>query len=147
MNIHSLKQLVQQGKAVILKENGMWEGLAGKKVHTPLAIIRDMKSLSSPNGPKCITTENVIMYDCDKNFVHRWANYVYFKDVKHFYLLSHPCDSVFFSCWHGRGTKVYVADYYKRYVNRWAPNPDDIHILSEEETKQIHSLMTDASTL
>ncbi|ARF07988.1 hypothetical protein Catovirus_1_38 [Catovirus CTV1] len=107
---------------------------SGKKILNKNIIIQNISfdDHMISNHPKFSEAENVVVYNCDKNYVYYYIKDDLFPKINNLYLISHPCEPAFFSRFNNSNQKIFLADYYKSYQSRWAPEKENLFIFNAE---------------
>lgn len=103
--------------------------LSSKVIFTERVIIRNMGDLLMKNHPVFPVTKQVIVTECDKNYIYYHLSDTVFPNVSNVYLYSHPCEPVFFRRFNKPHQRILLSDVYKRYKNEWAPDNDNVIII------------------
>lgn len=117
--------------------NGMnhLRNFEGKNILNQNIIIKDVSFSDHQmcKHPQFLNAENVIITNCDKNYVYYYVDDYIFPKIDNLYLLSHPCDPKFFWRFRGQNHKVFLANYYKNYQSRWAPEKENLCLYNVDE--------------
>lgn len=106
--------------------------LARKQVHNDIALIKNVgfENHKFINHPEFLS-KHIFVEGCDKNYVYYYVNHTNFPNLEELYLMSHPCEPN--TLWRFYNKKVYLSDFYKNYKKRWAPENENLIILSHDE--------------
>lgn len=74
--------------------------------------------------------ENIIINNCNKNYVYAHVNEDIYPNLKNLYLLSHPCEKL--TLWRfnrNDNITIYLSKMYEKYKHRWARDRENIKII------------------
>lgn len=112
-----------------------WENLQGKIIKNKNVILTRYGDIHPfPNGPK-FECENLILNNCNKNFVYYWLDKKTFPKVKNVFLGSHPCE---FEVLARMDSDIYVHDMFERYTRRGG-NQDrkNVKVILDEDYQKV----------
>ncbi|CAH6420003.1 Hypothetical protein HVR_LOCUS1056 [uncultured virus] len=110
--------------------SSLWSGLKGKTIRNSTVILKGFGDIHPfNNGPKFLAN-TLFVHNCDKNFVYYWVNKSVFPNMKKLYLMSHPCEPEVLN---QRIDRIYLANSYLRYKNRWAPRCNNVTMMEYEK--------------
>lgn len=114
-------------------KNALWRDLQGKKIHNKSVILTKYGDIHPFADGPVFACNNLVLDECDKNFLAYWLNKTTFPNAKNIYIKSHPCDRYVLN---HEFEKVYLHEQYKRYKDRWWPLLDNISVINDGDYEQ-----------
>lgn len=111
--------------ATIIRGFTGWKSFISTKVLTRYLVIENMGDIHFFSGVE-VNSEEIILSNCDKNFIAYWLTRNTFPNAKTIYLDSHPCEPYVLQ----RNFNIYLSDRYSEYRDRWVlPNNTNVNII------------------
>lgn len=111
-----------------------WHDLQGKTIYNKNVVLSRYGDIHGfPEGPvfKC---ENLVLDQCDKNFLCYWLHKQTFPNVKQIFIGSHPCDHYVLP---RNFQEIHLHERFKRYKDRWWSHLDNIKTIFDSDYNKI----------
>jgi hypothetical protein len=95
-------------------------------------IVQNIGDICLHSHPIFPNAKEIIVRNCDKNYVYYHIDDRTFPNLKNLYLLSHPCEPSFFIRFTKPEQKILLSNHYKEYKERWAKNRTDVILIDPE---------------
>jgi len=119
----------------IINKNIAWKQLSGKHVvgHR-LTIMKDLGYILPFKPTPIITSKQIVLHNCDKNFVYYWLLPLetVFPNVDCILLNSHPCEfRVLNMLQKKKHINVYLTKRWWKYKERWVPGATNFYKIND----------------
>lgn len=115
--------------AAVVRGGREWARLDGHALLNPAVVLEGMGDIHPYSGGPVFSARDVLVLDCDKNWVYYWLGRRTFPAATRIWLWSHPCEPCVLAAWAGRPeVTLTLAGRYDRYKARWAPGATNIRV-------------------
>jgi len=122
-------QRILENSAAHVRGRIEWRGLADRCVQNNALVISSMDDIH-PTFACRVQARDVLVHECDKNFVFYWCTPRTLIGTERLFLNAHPCEQSLLSTWGAHPDRVlFLHERWAAYKDRWAADIPNVIVL------------------